>query len=134
MGRLTRKEKQSKSLALKWIKMLGHIGSNIRTDAVHKLWQGRDRTIDELWARHSAPSGTSGRNWCPELLLNKHAIWLNDSSGKTFRIQPCCGHLKGGKKIKKEVKIVVAELEQHLRSQEGHAAQSLGAGLNGECS
>lgn len=101
MGRLTRKEKQSKSLALKWIKMLRYIGSNIRTDAVHKLWQGRDRTIDELWARHSAPSGTSGRNWCPELLLNKHAIWLNDSSGKTFRIQPCCGHLKGEKNKKR---------------------------------
>lgn len=115
--------------------MLGYIGSNIRTDAVHKLWQGRDHRIDELWARHSAPSRTSGKSWCPELLLNKHAIWLNKSSGKTFRTQSSCGHLKGGRGIKrKKVKIVGAEHEQHLRSQEDHTGQSLGAGLNGECS
>lgn len=59
--------------------------------------------------------------------------WLNDSSGKTFRMQSCWGHLRG-EKNNKEVKIVVAEHEQHLRSQGGHTAQSFGAGLDGECS
>lgn len=44
MGNFTWKDKKFKSLVLKWIKMLRYIGSNIRTNAVHK--QGTDCTTD----------------------------------------------------------------------------------------
>jgi len=40
------KDMQFKFLVLKWIKMLKYIGSNFRTNAVHKPWQGRDCMID----------------------------------------------------------------------------------------
>lgn len=44
MWNFKRKDKQFSSLVLKWIKILRYIGSNIRTNVIHR--QGRNYTID----------------------------------------------------------------------------------------
>lgn len=61
MGNFIWKDKQFKSLVLKWIEMLGCIGSNIRTNAGRKLWHSRDCVMIDLCGQDTASFKDSGK-------------------------------------------------------------------------